>query len=85
MRPHRLGQGLEVDDRYWRPNLKAADAKLLKVRRALRLLNREKEADEDTLGDRIAALDSFRGVVHKMARRAPDHQMPAVTNFGVQV
>lgn len=61
--------GYEVDERYWRPALAEADrAGRLASRWAGRLLSR---ADfGPTFGERVAEMESFSGVLHKVARKA---------------
>lgn len=69
--------GAPVDEKYWRPRLDRAGAMIVKVRRGLRLLIRERPDDEDTVGGRIKTpLGDLNGVFTKMAKRIPDHQIP---------
>ena len=59
---------------------------VVKVRRGVRLLIREKPDDEDTVGGRIKTpLGDLNGVFTKMARRIPDHQIPTAIDLVLSV
>jgi hypothetical protein len=78
--------GAEVPESYWRPRLIKADALLRGIHRRMRVLVREPDNADDTLGDRaVGALDRLTGVLAKIERRTPDGQLPLVFNVGSQI
>lgn len=78
--------GFDVDPKYWRPHLANADKWLNRIARlASRTLRRNDEADPDTPSDRIAALDLYAGVIHKISRRLPNGQFVTAVTVATQV
>jgi hypothetical protein len=78
--------GSSVDERYWRPKIQTAGATIVKVRRASRLLIRDKPTDENTFGERVTTpLGDLNGVFTRMARRIPNQQIPTAIDLVLSV
>lgn len=76
--------GFEVDEGYWRPDLLKADRTMRVVAKRVRQVLR-RDADEVSLGERVAGLDQFTGVLANIYRRLPIEQFARVGNVAVEV
>lgn len=76
--------GFEVDEKFWKPRLLAADRYLQWVVAVLRRFL-ARDSDGQTIGDGVASLDRFTGVVGKIFRRLPAEQFARAVNVAVEV
>lgn len=75
--------GFEVDERYWREPMRAADDRMQRLIRIARwYIARERE---ETLGDKLAEVRPRRNILAKLARRLGDEQFARVLNLGTDV
>ncbi len=76
--------GFDVDDKYWRPQLRKSDRSTQRVISAVRHFLKRENA-ESTVGDRVAGLDRFTGLFAKVSRRLPAEQLARVVNVGAEI